>query len=69
MKCPCRIRHNVARLEVNYSVHSMTTSVASIEVCYLDGLCVTLTQLELHCLGWLCLSFDCIKRNCHVNHN
>ena len=57
VNCPCRLHHSVARVEVNYSVHSMTTTVASIEVHYLNGLCITLTRLELHCLGWLHLSF------------
>ena len=67
VNCPYSIRHQVARLKVNYCVHSMTTSLASIEVHCLDGLCVTLARLELHCLGWLHLSFDRIKRNYHVN--
>ena len=58
VNCPCRIHHSVARLKVNYSMHSMTTNVASIEVHCLNGLCVTLTRLKLHYLGWLCLSFD-----------
>ena len=47
MNCPCRIHHTIARLEVNYIVHSMTTSVASVEVHYLDGFCVTLARFEL----------------------
>ena len=54
---PCKIRHSVARIEVNYSVYSMTTRVASIEVHCCDGLCVTLARLKLHYLGWLRLSF------------
>ena len=49
INCPYRIRQCVARLEVNYIVHSMTTSVASIDVHCLDGLCVMLARLELHC--------------------
>ena len=40
--CPCRICHSGARIEVNYSVHSMTTTVAFVEVHYLNGLCVSL---------------------------
>ena len=55
---PCRIRHSVARLEVNYTVHSMTTNVASVEVHYLNGLCVMLARLELYYPYWLRLSFD-----------